>query len=163
MWVLSVLYAIYWIGRRSSSIIQKNLPNMADKSDKDASDWLPNPKSRTDMQFHDIIVEKSGKTAELLNEQSENSIGQFLRSMNSLQGSAMGFNCKCRKILPSWIEAIKAFLTTEDTMQQAVEIGLVDECMSLWSSFNWSNLVNKPPSLWASSQNFPQEYRFLMK
>ncbi|KAG7018887.1 hypothetical protein SDJN02_20760, partial [Cucurbita argyrosperma subsp. argyrosperma] len=83
MWVLSVLYAIYWIGRRSSSIIQKNLPNMADKSDKDASDWLPNPKSRTDMQFH--------------------------------------------KILPSWIEAIKAFLTTEDTMQQAVEIGLVDE------------------------------------
>ena len=38
-----------------------------------------------------------------------------------------------QKILPSWIEAIKAFLTTEDIMQQAVEIGLVDECMSLWS------------------------------
>ncbi|CAK9318901.1 unnamed protein product [Citrullus colocynthis] len=154
---------------------------MVDKQDKDASYWLPKPKSRIDMQFHvsgvpftlerDIIVEKSGKIAELLNEQSEDSIHEFLRSIpahpNTFElvarfcyGYKLKMSCEnvlplaClafylgmteshspnnllskavtffeQKILPSWNETIKAFLTTEDIMQQAVDTGLVDECI----------------------------------
>lgn len=48
-------------------------------------------------------------------------------SQNNLLRKALTFFEQ--KILPSWNETIKAFLTTEDIMQQAVDTGLVDECI----------------------------------
>ncbi|XP_038900994.1 BTB/POZ domain-containing protein At5g17580 isoform X1 [Benincasa hispida] len=178
---------------------------MVDKPDKDASYWLPKPKSRTDIQFHvsgvpftldrNIIVEKSGKIAELLNEQSEDSIHEFLRSIpahpNTFElvarfchGFSLQMSCEnvlplaClafylgmteshspnnllskaltffeQKILPSWNGTIKAFLTTEDIMQQAVDTGLVDECIESLVS----KAVNDPYLLGEPIVNFINE------
>ncbi|KAG6597263.1 BTB/POZ domain-containing protein, partial [Cucurbita argyrosperma subsp. sororia] len=181
MWFSSVLAVICCTGRRIGSIILKNLQNMVDKSDKDVSYWLPKPKSRIDMQFHvrgvpftlerDIIVEKSAKIVEILNEQSDDSIYQFLRNIPAhpktfelvarfCHGFELQMSCEnvlplaClafylgmteshspnnllskavtffeQRILPCWNETIKAFLTTEDIIQQAVDTGLVGECI----------------------------------
>lgn len=48
-------------------------------------------------------------------------------SPNNLLSKALTFFEQ--RILPSWNETIKAFLTTGDIMQQAVDTGLVDECI----------------------------------
>ncbi|XP_022147038.1 BTB/POZ domain-containing protein At5g17580 isoform X2 [Momordica charantia] len=154
---------------------------MEDRSDKNVSYWLSEPKSRTDIEFHvsgmpftlnrEVIVEKSAKIAEILKKQPEESICRFLTNIPArpktfelvarfCYGFELEMSCEnvlplaClafylgmteshspnnllrkaltffeQRILPSWNETIQAFLTTEGIMQQAVDLGLVDECI----------------------------------